>query len=125
MTLRLVTAGSGYDVERVRVAHDRFRRARPERPKRPAARAPILLALDRIGAALEAIHGELGRAAVPTRLLTREQAAQVVGVSMRSFERHVEPHLARVPVGARHLIPVAVVERWIEESVIEPPVRAR
>ena len=44
-------------------------------------------------------------------VISREEAAQVLGVSLDSFERHVQPNLRTVKVGRRVLVPVAALER--------------
>ena len=49
-------------------------------------------------------------------LLTLEQAAQRCAMSVKSFRRHVLPHIKVVQVGRMKLVPVAELERWVEES---------
>lgn len=45
-------------------------------------------------------------------LVSREQAAEMLAMSLRGFNRHVAPHLRVVRVGQRKLYPVAELERW-------------
>jgi excisionase family DNA binding protein len=46
--------------------------------------------------------------------ISREEAAERLGVSLDSFERHVQPQIRTVRVGRRILIPVAAVEAFVE-----------
>jgi hypothetical protein len=48
--------------------------------------------------------------------VTRAEAAQALGVSINSFERHVQPELKIVRRGKLRLIPVREIERWLEEN---------
>jgi hypothetical protein len=50
----------------------------------------------------------------PPLALTRAQAAATIGISLRSFERHVQPELKVVRVGRLRLFPVREIERWLE-----------
>jgi hypothetical protein len=48
--------------------------------------------------------------------VTRAEAARALGVSINSFERHVQPELRIVRRGKLRLIPVREMERWLEEN---------
>jgi hypothetical protein len=48
--------------------------------------------------------------------ITRAEAARALGVSINSFERHVQPELRIVRRGKLRLIPVREIERWLEEN---------
>lgn len=48
--------------------------------------------------------------------MTRSEAARALGVSINSFERHVQPELRIVRRGKLRLIPVREIERWLEEN---------
>jgi hypothetical protein len=48
--------------------------------------------------------------------ITRVEAARALGVSINSFERHVQPELRIVRRGKLRLIPVREIERWLEEN---------
>jgi excisionase family DNA binding protein len=48
--------------------------------------------------------------------MTRTEAARALGVSINSFERHVQPELRIVRRGKLRLIPVRELERWLEEN---------
>jgi hypothetical protein len=48
--------------------------------------------------------------------VTRAEAARALGVSINSFERHVQPALRIVRRGKLRLIPVREIERWLEEN---------
>ena len=51
-----------------------------------------------------------------TRLaLSRSDAAAALGMSLRHFQRHVQPHLSCIYLGQLRLYPVAELERWIRE----------
>ncbi len=51
----------------------------------------------------------------PTALaISREDAAEMIGVSLNSFERHVQPHVRTVRVGRRVLVPVSALEAFLE-----------
>jgi hypothetical protein len=55
--------------------------------------------------------------------MTRAEAARALGMSINSFERHVQPELKIVRRGKLRLIPVREIERWLEENaelVLEP-----
>jgi hypothetical protein len=49
-----------------------------------------------------------------TLAVSREEAAHRLGVSLNSFERHVQPHVRTVHVGRRILIPVSAIERFLD-----------
>ena len=51
-------------------------------------------------------------APVPRVALTRDQAAAALGMSLDSFERHVQPSIRMVRLGKMRLVPVAELERW-------------
>lgn len=51
--------------------------------------------------------------------LPRRQAAEALGMSLRSFQRHVQPHLRCVYVGRVRLYPVSELERWLRENACE------
>jgi len=59
---------------------------------------------------------------VPRVALTRAEAAASLGMSLDSFERHVQPELRLIRRGSLRLVPVAELERWAEgaaESTID------
>jgi hypothetical protein len=51
---------------------------------------------------------------VPRMLLTRREAAVSLGMSLRHFQRHVQPHVRCVYSGQLRLYPVRDLERWAE-----------
>jgi excisionase family DNA binding protein len=60
---------------------------------------------------------------VPRLALTREQAADALGVSLDTFERHVQHEIRVVRRGRRILIPTRELERWLDanaERVLDP-----
>jgi hypothetical protein len=60
-------------------------------------------------------HGAIA----PRLALSRCQAAEAVGMSLRSFQRHVQPHLRCVYVGRVRLYPISELERWLRENTCE------
>jgi len=54
--------------------------------------------------------------AVPRIALTRAEAAASLGLSLNSFERHVQPDLPVVRRGKIRLVPVAELERWVKAN---------
>jgi hypothetical protein len=55
-------------------------------------------------------------APVPLVALTREQAAAALGMSVDSFERHVQPSIRMLRLGRLRLVPVAELQRWAVEQ---------
>ena len=53
---------------------------------------------------------------VPRLAVTRQEAAAALGMSINSFERHVQPELRVVRRGKLRLIPVREIERWLAEN---------
>jgi hypothetical protein len=53
---------------------------------------------------------------LPRLALTRHEAASALGMSINSFERHVQPELRLVRRGKLRLIPVREIERWLTEN---------
>jgi hypothetical protein len=65
------------------------------------------------------MSGEIPRPAtapIPRLALTREEAAYALGMSLNSFERHVQPTIRMVRLGRMRLVPVGELERWLGES---------
>ena len=60
------------------------------------------------------------RPAVSRIALTVAEAAETLGVSRDTFERHVMPELSLVRVGRRLLVPKKELERWIEREMAMP-----
>jgi excisionase family DNA binding protein len=60
----------------------------------------------------------------PPRLaVSKAEAADQLGVNVKSFERHIEPHLRSVRVGRRRLYPLAELNRWLEREGAIPLAR--
>jgi hypothetical protein len=55
-------------------------------------------------------------APIPRLALSREEAAAALGMSLNSFERHVQPTIRLVRLGRMRLIPVGELERWLSEN---------
>jgi hypothetical protein len=50
--------------------------------------------------------------------LSKSEAAEALGISVDHLERHVLDHLRVVYVGARRLIPVVELERYLREQAV-------
>jgi hypothetical protein len=55
-------------------------------------------------------------APIPRLALSREEAAAALGMSLNSFERHVQPTIRLVRLGRMRLVPVGELERWLAEN---------
>jgi hypothetical protein len=53
---------------------------------------------------------------IPRLALTREEAAASIGMSLDSFERHVQPTLRLVRLGRMRLVPISELNRWLEHN---------
>jgi excisionase family DNA binding protein len=53
-------------------------------------------------------------------LLTRREAAEVLGVSLSHFQRHIQMHLRCVYSGQLRLYRPDDLERWAERSATDP-----
>ena len=62
-----------------------------------------------------AVTGETSVGPVPRVALTREEAAAAIGMSLNSFERHVQPTMRLVRLGRMRLVPVSELQRWLTE----------
>lgn len=62
----------------------------------------------------------LARPTVSRIALTVAEAAETLGVSRDTFERHVMPELSLVRVGRRLLVPKKELERWIDREMAMP-----
>ena len=54
--------------------------------------------------------------AVPRLALTRAEAAAALGISLDSFERHIQPELRLLRRGSLRLVPVRELERFLEQN---------
>jgi hypothetical protein len=52
----------------------------------------------------------------PRLMLTRAEAARSLGISLRHFQRHVQPHLSCIYSGQLRLYPITELERWIDQQ---------
>jgi hypothetical protein len=62
-------------------------------------------------------------APVPRVCLSRDEAAAALGMSLDSFERHVQPELRLIRRGRLRLVPVSELQRWADGAA-ERTVRA-
>jgi hypothetical protein len=52
---------------------------------------------------------------IPRLALDRNEAAAALGMSLDSFERHVQPTVRMVRLGRMRLVPIAELERWLAD----------
>jgi hypothetical protein len=52
----------------------------------------------------------------PRIALSRSEAAAALGMSLRHFQRHVQPRIACIYSGQLRLYPIAELERWMQEQ---------
>jgi hypothetical protein len=52
-------------------------------------------------------------------LLTRKEAAATLGMSLRHFQRHVQPFVRCVYSGQLRLYRIRDLERWVEAEACE------
>jgi excisionase family DNA binding protein len=52
--------------------------------------------------------------------LTPQEAAQALGLSRDTFERHVLPELRVARAGRRLVVPVRELERWLDRTAAVP-----
>jgi AraC-like DNA-binding protein len=57
----------------------------------------------------------LSARSVPRLLLSRKEAAEALGMSLRHFQRHVQPHVRCIYSGQLRLYRLRDLERWAEE----------
>ncbi len=50
----------------------------------------------------------------------REAAADAIGVSVETFDKHIRPSLPVVRLGTVRVYPVAELERWLAEHADSP-----
>ena len=55
-------------------------------------------------------------APIPRLGLSRDEAAAALGMSLDSFERHVQPTLPICRLGRMRIVPVGALERWLTEN---------
>lgn len=55
-----------------------------------------------------------------TALLTRKEAAKYLGLTLRTFERHVQRHLPTVLIGARPFFMPKDLDEWVEAQRKQP-----
>jgi hypothetical protein len=53
------------------------------------------------------------------RLLTRQGAARYLGLGLRTFQRHVRPHVPAIRVGSRPMYQQEDLERWVDERKVK------
>jgi len=57
-----------------------------------------------------------GRDRQPRLALSRRDAAAALGMSLRHFQRHVQPQLQCIYSGQLRLYPLAELQRWVDEQ---------
>jgi transcriptional regulator with XRE-family HTH domain len=70
-----------------------------------------------LDAAQANVHAVFATASPPERVaLTRNEAAAALGISLDSFERHVQSEIKMVRRGSLRMVPVKELERWVDEN---------
>lgn len=69
-----------------------------------------------IGSDHMVLKGEQGES--PRLLMRRREAADCLGMSLDSFEKHVQPHLRLVRRGQLVRVPVSEVRRWVRREMV-------
>ena len=64
-------------------------------------------------------HDQPRAAAIPRMLLTRNEAAAALGMSLSHFQRHVQPHVRCVYSGQLRLFRQRDLERWADREACE------
>jgi len=59
-------------------------------------------------------------APIPRVALTPDEAAAAIGVGKTFFNEQVRPELRLIRRGRKVLVPVADLERWVNENAEEP-----
>jgi hypothetical protein len=96
-------------------------------PTAPVAQIPGQMSLplsDRSRSSDAREHPKARSPASPRLAMTRAEAATALGMSINSFERHVQPELRIVRRGKLRLIPLREIERWLDnnaEPTLEGP----
>jgi hypothetical protein len=54
---------------------------------------------------------------LPRLALKRDEAARSLGISLDSFERHVQPEIRLVRRGTLRLVPVVELDRWVRDNM--------
>ena len=67
---------------------------------------------------------ERARRRVPRVLLSKQEAAESLGMSVRHFEKHVQRDLPVVYSGSLRLFPIRALERWADDQSVTPGRRA-
>ncbi|MCB8970364.1 MAG: hypothetical protein M9964_00465 [Solirubrobacterales bacterium] len=60
----------------------------------------------------------------PRLALSREEAAEAIGISLDSLERYVLDEIRVVRMGRRILVPITELDRWLDEHaerILGPP----
>lgn len=79
----------------------------------------------RLGLVDEPMFTTTGRTReVPRLALPRAEAAAALGMSLDSFERHVQAEVCLIRRGRMRLVPVSELKRWLVENAERPMVDA-
>jgi hypothetical protein len=53
---------------------------------------------------------------IPRYALTKQEAADSIGISIDSFERYVQSHLRLIRIGGLVLVPASELRGWVDEN---------
>jgi hypothetical protein len=56
----------------------------------------------------------------PRLALSRKEAAKAMGISVDSFERHVQPHLRCTYLGAKRIYSIDDIRAWLDRNAVSP-----
>jgi hypothetical protein len=67
------------------------------------------------GPPTSAVHeANRGRNTSKALAVSRQDAANLLGISLDAFEEHVQPHVRVCRVGRRLIVPVTELQRWMD-----------
>lgn len=66
------------------------------------------------------LRGDTRAASTPRLALTRTEAAEAIGISLDSFERHVQPSLRCNYIGSRRVYEIEEIKKWLAENAVTP-----
>ena len=68
-----------------------------------------------VGVGLPRRTPEIAVQPIPRVAVTRDEAARALGLSLDSFERHVQPELRMIRRGRMRLVPISELHAWADK----------
>jgi excisionase family DNA binding protein len=53
---------------------------------------------------------------IPKKAMTRQEAADSLGISLDTFERYIQPELRVLRIGRKVLVPMVELDAWIDKN---------